>query len=98
MNKVEDLIYTLSGEKPGYTSLEAATTHLVKLLADRDILLVLDDVCSSADLKPFLQGGKRCARLITTRNQRVVPVNASQILVNAMNQSEAVQLLCAGTR
>ena len=69
VNKVEDLIYTLSGEKPGYTSLEAATTHLVKLLADRDILLVLDDVCSSADLKPFLQGGKRCARLITTRNK-----------------------------
>jgi hypothetical protein len=41
------------------------------LLADRDILLVIDDVWNSTHLEPFLQGGKRCARLVTTRNEVV---------------------------
>jgi WD40 repeat protein len=99
INKIEDLIYTLSGEKPGYTSLEAATYHLAKSLADRDILLVLDDVWNSAHLNPFLQGGKRCVRLITTRNEQVilslVPL-AQCIQVDAMQQNEAIQLLISG--
>jgi WD40 repeat protein len=99
INKIEDLIHTLSGEKPGYTSQEAATTHFVKLLADRAILLVLDDVWNSAHLKPFLQEGKRCARLITTRDERVVPASvplAQRIQVDAMQQDEAIQLLICG--
>jgi WD40 repeat protein len=99
VNKIEDLLYRLNHEKPSYTSLEAATTHLVELLADREILLVLDDVWNSAHLSPFLQGGKRCARLITTRNERVVPSSVpstQRIQVDAMQQDEAIQLLTSG--
>ena len=99
VNKIEELLYTLDHEKPGYISLDAATTRLVELLADRDILLVLDDVWNGAHLKPFLQGGKRCARLITTRDERVVPSSiplAQRIRVDAMQQDEAIQLLISG--
>ena len=66
-SKVVDLIETLSSERPGFAGLEVAAARLKELLADLDILLVVDDVWDRGHLKLFLQGGKRCARLITTR-------------------------------
>jgi hypothetical protein len=81
---VEDLIYTLSRERPGFSGIDAATAHLAELLAERDILLVVDDVWDPMHLKPFLQGGKRSARLVTTRNEEVLPVNAQSLLVDGM--------------
>ncbi len=59
VGKVEDLIYMLSHERPGFTGIDAAGVHLAELLADRDILLVVDDVWDAMHLKPFLQGGIR---------------------------------------
>ena len=47
-------------------------------------------------LKPFLQGGKHCARLVTTRNEDVLPTNAQSLMVDAMQPDEAVQLLSFG--
>ena len=96
VGKVEDLIYTLSRERPGFSGIDAATARLAELLADRAMLLVIDDVWNPSHLKPFLQGGKRCARLITTRNEEVLPVHTQSIQVDAMRQEEAVQLLMAG--
>jgi hypothetical protein len=96
VGKVEDLIYMLSYERPGFTGIDAAGARLAELLADRDILLVVDDVWNSMHLKPFLQGGERCARLITTRNEDVLPANAQSQVVDAMQPDEAVQILGAG--
>ena len=96
VGKVEDWIYTLSRERPGFTGIDAATAHLAELLAERDMLLVIDDVWNAAHLKPFLRGGKRCVRLITTRIEDVLPVTTQSIPVDAMRQKEAVQLLTAG--
>src|SRR6266699_2971951 len=96
IGKVEDLIYILSHERPDFTGQDAATSHLAELLADRDILLVIDDVWNSAHLRPFLQGGERCARLITTRNEGVLPRVAQRIQVDAMSQDQAMQLLYTG--
>jgi WD40 repeat protein len=96
VGKVEDLIYTLNKERPGFTGMNAATAYLAELLADRDILLVLDDVWDAMHLKPFLQGGKHCARLITTRNEETLPANAQSLVVDAMQPDEAVQLLSSG--
>jgi len=93
---IEDLIYILSGKRPGFVGLSAATTYLAELIADRDILMVIDDVWNQTHLKPFLQGGKRCARLITTRDDRTLPLETLRIRVDAMNRDEAVQLLRAG--
>ena len=96
VGKVVDLIETLSYERPGFTGIDAATARLAELLADRDILLGIDDAWNAAHLKPFIQGGKRCARLITTRNEEVLPVATQSIQVDAMRPSEAMQLLTAG--
>lgn len=96
VGKVEDVIYTLSRERPGFSGIDAATAHLAELLSERDMLLVIDDVWNEAHLKPFIQGGKRCARLITIRNEDVLPVTTQRIQVDAMRQQEAVQLLTAG--
>ncbi len=90
---VIDLIEVLSGERPGFTSLEAAVVRLEELLADREILLVIDDVWNNAHLKPFLQGGNRCARLITTRNINTVPRDVKIVEIDAMQSDEAVTLL-----
>ena len=96
VGKVEDLIYLLSHERPGFSGIDAAGARLAELLAERDILLVVDDVWDAMHLKPFLQGGKRCARLVTTRNEDVLPANAQSLVVDAMQPDEAVQLLSFG--
>jgi WD40 repeat protein len=97
IGKIEDLIYMLSREQHNFTGLDAATARFAELLADRDILVVIDDVWNATDLKPFLQEGKkRCARLITTRNDVVLPADAQRIPVDAMKPDEAVQLLSVG--
>ncbi len=94
--RVEDLIQTISGERPGFTNLEAAITRFTELLADRDILLVIDDVWNRDHLRPFLQGGRRCARLITTRNLDTLPPQAQQVKVDAMRSTEAIKMLSIG--
>ena len=77
--KVLDLVEVLSGERPGYETVEAAASRLAELLADRDILMVVDDVWNAADLAPFLCGGKRCARLVTTRNRSTLPASVRAV-------------------
>src|SRR5205085_7515260 len=96
VGKVEDLIYMLNQERPGFTGIDTAGARLAELLADRDILLMVDDVWDSMHLKPFLQGGTRCARLITTRNEDVLRANAQSLVVDAMQPDEAVELLSSG--
>jgi hypothetical protein len=96
VGKVEDLIFMLNEERPGFTDTVAAGSRLAELLAERDILLVVDDVWDAMHLKPFLQGGTHCARLITTRNEDVLPVNAQSLVVDAMQPNEAVRLLSFG--
>jgi WD40 repeat protein len=94
--RVEDLIFMLSGTRPGFASVEAASATLAELLADRDMLIVIDDAWDSAHLHPFLQGGTRCARIITTRNADVLPLGTQRVDVDAMRADEAVALLAHG--
>jgi WD40 repeat protein len=93
MGRVQDLIEVLIGQRAGFQTLEAATTRLAELLADRRILIVVDDVWQAGDLQPFLRGGPSCARLITTRNSDTLPAGAARIPVDAMQETEAVRLL-----
>ena len=93
IGKLSDLIIRLTGENPGYATVDAASDYLAELLIDREMLIVIDDVWDSAHLRPFLKGGERCARLITTRNSDVLPTMIICIDVNEMEIREAVQLL-----
>ncbi len=94
--KVVDLIEVLTGARPGFQEVESASARLRELLADRDILMVIDDAWDASHLRPFINGGPRCARLITTRNLATVPGKTHPVNVDAMQQSEAVRLLAAG--
>jgi hypothetical protein len=98
VKKINDLIYILSGEQTHVNSMEVALARFRELLADRDILLVIDDVWSESHLKPFLQGGERCARLITTRNSDTLPPEAQKINVDAAEQGSASDQESQGRR
>ncbi|MRR36617.1 TIR domain-containing protein, partial [bacterium] len=94
---IQDIIYTISGERPGFMGIEAATARMMELLSERDILILIDDVWNSYHLKPFIQAGKRCARLITTCNLDTLPKTAiNKIDVSKMLPEEATNLLGAG--
>jgi WD40 repeat protein len=96
VGRVQDLIQTLDETQPKFTGIDSAVARLVELLADRDMLIVIDDVWDAAHLKPFMQGGPRCARLITTRILDTLPANAKDAQVDAMQPDEATELLRQG--
>lgn len=93
IEKIKDLIYRLTQMRPPVESLEVANAELCVALEGRCLLLVVDDVWFASDLNPFLQGGQRCARLVTTRNEGILPPSIPGVQVDAMRQEEAVQLL-----
>lgn len=68
LERLTQLYAALSGERPGFVTVEDAASQLAQQLEDRDCLLVIDDVWDAAHLRPFQGNGKSCARLITTRN------------------------------
>jgi len=90
------LYAALTGERPGFVNEEDAASALTQAWGDRRCLLVIDDVWNQAHLRPFLRGGPRCTRLITTRNSETLPPGTHKIDVDAMQPGEAVVLLSAG--
>lgn len=97
LSRVLDLIREWTEkEPPGFENIIAASSHLRKLLSDRKILLVIDDVWSPVDLIPFQGLGPEAALLVTTRNSQTLPPDAQRIEVDAMTSVEAVSLLQAG--
>ncbi len=93
LGKLGDLIETLADQRPSFEGLDAASARFSELLADRDILLAIDDVWRSSDLRPFLKGGSRCARLVTTRRADTLPAQTLKVPVDQMTSAEAVMLL-----
>src|SRR5204863_1836273 len=67
--------------------------HLARVLADRRVLIVIDNVWSAGDLAPFLLGGPNAVRLVTTRNARVCPADALQVRLGPMSAGEVRELL-----
>ena len=91
------LYRVLTNEPAAFETLHEASARFTEKLADNDILLVVDDIWNSDHAWPFLQGGERCARLLTTRFGSIaVDHNAEVLEVDEMTHSEAVKLLLAG--
>jgi WD40 repeat protein len=82
----------LTGEHRVFLDAEEAAAQLANRLADKNCLIVIDDVWDSADLRPFLRGGKECARLITTRNFDIA-AHAERVDVDEMTPDQSVQML-----
>ncbi len=93
---LSDLITRLTGERPGLETVNAAASALGEALGDRRILMIVDDAWREQDLRPFLQGDPNATRLVTTRIDSVVPDDAIRQPVDAMQKSEALQLLAQG--
>jgi WD40 repeat protein len=91
--KINQLCWRLTGVKPPLTDPMLAGGQLGQALGGKRVLLILDDVWSPAQLAPFLQGGPRAVRLVTTRQRSVLPDTAAAVDVDAMRPEEARQLL-----
>ncbi|MGH3935333.1 MAG: NB-ARC domain-containing protein [Pseudonocardiaceae bacterium] len=94
--KVTNVVGLLCGVRPGLTDPLAAGAELGRVLGDRRVLLVIDDVWSAAQVEPFLVGGLATVRLFTTRMRGVLPRGAAAVQVDEMARDEAEQLLTAG--
>src|SRR5262249_42786389 len=71
------LYAALTGERPAFVDIEDAANTLAQAWNDRACLVVIDDVWNEAHLRPFLRGGHRCARLVTTRNSATLPAGTN---------------------
>ncbi len=95
-DKVTNAVYLLCGARPPLTDPLAAGAELGRALGKRRVLLVVDDVWTSAQVEPFLVSGPAAVRLFTTRVRGVLPRSAEPVQVDEMDRDEATQLLTAG--
>ncbi|AKU18601.1 hypothetical protein VV02_03420 [Luteipulveratus mongoliensis] len=90
---ITDLCFHLDGTRPQLSDPEQAGFHLARVIGDRRLLMVVDNVWSGADLAPFLLGAPNCVRLVTTRNLRVTPTTARILRLGPMGSAEVIELL-----
>jgi WD40 repeat protein len=93
IDALNGVLASLEASLSGAITLEEARDRWRKALQDRVCLLVIDDVWQAEALRPLLEGGPRCVRLITTRNNQVLPEEAMRIPVDAMEPEEAATVL-----
>ncbi|WP_197289753.1 AfsR/SARP family transcriptional regulator [Saccharothrix sp. NRRL B-16348] len=62
-------------------------------LADRAVLVVLDDVATEAQVRPLLPGGSSCATVVTSRHQLGALVGAARWTVPALAAEDSLELL-----
>ena len=95
MLELVKLYDSLTGETIHFVDLAHAAGRLRDRLAQRNCLLVIDDVWDSSHAEPFLQGGAGCTRLVTTRFADLLP-RAVPVNVDEMSREESRKVLAAG--
>lgn len=88
-----DLCVQLGMQRPDVADPDQAGYLLAQGVGTRHLLLVVDNVWSAADLRPFLTGGPHATRLVTTQNAGVCPVSTIEHPVGPMATTEIEQLL-----
>jgi len=95
--KVNDVIKLITGVEATFVDPEIAGSRLGAFLdSGPRRLLVIDDLWEEEQLAPFASGGRRCARLVTTRVPTLLGGQAKAVLVDQMSGDQARQLLTAG--
>jgi NB-ARC domain/WD domain, G-beta repeat/APAF-1 helical domain len=95
--RVNDLAFALSGERPAIGDPDTAGAELGRLLDEREsLLLIVDDVWDDTQLRPFRFGGRSCTRLVTTRIPDLLPPGGARIPVDAMSSDQARRLVADG--
>ncbi len=78
----------------GMANLDSRVTAVRSMLADKESLLLLDNVESVASVRPLLQAGSQGAILITTRNLDIAAtLNAHVIQLAELKEEDSRQLL-----
>jgi len=91
---IVDQIKKISGDEECFSDIKSASIRLKSLLANRRILLVLDNVCHADQIEPFLvRDNPDYAYLIISRRDVFREVEAQSVAVPAMTIDEATQLL-----
>jgi hypothetical protein len=90
------MLASLDESLSGAITLEEARDRWRRALRNRVCLLVIDDVWQEIALEPLLEGGPQCVQLVTTRNDQVLPEDATRVWVDAMELEEAIAVLCRG--
>ncbi|MEM6503227.1 MAG: NB-ARC domain-containing protein, partial [Cyanobacteria bacterium P01_C01_bin.89] len=87
-------ITALGDREYSATTVDAASAYLRSLLADKTMLLVVDDLWNVADFSPFRLSGKGCRVLVTTREAKVpgIPERA-EVRLGVMSAEEGQQLV-----
>ncbi|KUL34734.1 NB-ARC domain-containing protein [Streptomyces regalis] len=92
--KANEMAGSITGQTPTHEDPRRAGEHLGRLLDQRPrCLLVIDDVWDESQLAPFLIGGGKCTRLVTTRVPSALPDGSLPVLVDQMSNTQARQLL-----
>jgi WD40 repeat protein len=96
--KINDLTEQLTGHRPTLSGPQDAGHRLGEALDTypEPILLVIDDAWSDDQVRSFLNGGRRCRRLVTTRHQLLTLTAAPSVVVDAMTDDHAITALTRG--
>ncbi len=78
LNLLVELIQELGDYDFRAATVDGASRHLARLLAELQVLLVLDDVWEYTDAAPFLSVGPRCHVLIISRRARLLSDHSRQ--------------------
>ena len=94
--KVNEVIKLVFDVDAAFADPQLAGARLGSLLnAGPRRLLVLDDVWDDGQLAPFTMGGKKCARLVTTRVPQLLTGRGTAVRVDQMTGEQARALLTA---
>jgi tetratricopeptide (TPR) repeat protein/transcriptional regulator with XRE-family HTH domain len=78
------------------TTLEERSALFRSLIADRRLLVVLDNAATTDQVRPLLPGSPTCATIVTSRERLaglIVREGAGPLLLDAMTEAEAGELL-----
>jgi hypothetical protein len=90
--KQRSWIRALGGDVTAATTVDEGKAELQRLLRNRTMLLVIDDVWNAADAQALQVGGQACRILFTTRNALTV-VGAALLPLTVMHRQESLTLL-----
>ncbi|MEV6281775.1 NB-ARC domain-containing protein [Kribbella sp. NPDC051770] len=75
------------------TDVSTASARFRSLVADRKLLVVLDDVRSAEQVEPLLPGVGESVVLVTSRTRLLTLAGARQFHLDLLNETEALELL-----
>lgn len=91
---VKDVIFSIKGYKPKFSSLESALNNLAMILDSVDnVLLFIDDVWRESDLRFFLRVSGKCSKIITTRNRGCIEGDIEKYDVGGFDEDDSFNLL-----